>query len=155
MSTTVAVITLLALSIRMYSRFEQASATWDSGVASTQVVDFAGLRTPATAVDLRWGYLNGLQDDAAVLSFRLPPGEVDGFAAGLGIERWTGTSSVQNVALEGLRRVGAPDPAASSSLREGEFELRPPAHEAVSTTVWLAPAADGSTQVWVYAMNTP
>ncbi|MFJ9951142.1 hypothetical protein [Kitasatospora sp. NPDC091207] len=145
---------LLGLSLWTSSASERSSG-WDTRVASSQVTDFARLTVPASAVDVRWGYQNGLQDDLAVLSFRLPQDGVDGFTAGLGVGQWTEGSSPAGPALTGFRRAGAPDPTGSLPLREGTFESLPPAHEAVATTVWLATGGDGFTQVWVYAANIP
>ncbi|MGV9268823.1 hypothetical protein ACWDRR_29625 [Kitasatospora sp. NPDC003701] len=144
--------TLLGLSLWMSSAAERG-ADWDPGVASSQVTDFARLPVPASAVDVHWGYQNGLQDDLAVLSFRLPQDEVERFAAGLGVGAWTEGGHVDSPALTGFRQVGAPDPTGSVPLREGSFESLPPGHEAVATTVWLASTADGFAQVWVYAVN--
>lgn len=152
---TVVAAALVVWSIRMSTRVERASTTWDTGMASARVIEFTDLRVPGSAVDIRSGYLNGLQDDSAVVSFRLPTDQVDGFTAGLGIGRWEEVRRVTDTALDGFRHVGAPDPTGAFPLRRGVFQSQPPVHEAVTTTVWLGSPAEGSTQVWVYTVNTP
>nr|BFD91372.1 hypothetical protein KitaXyl93_27320 [Kitasatospora sp. Xyl93] len=127
-------------------------------VSLEQVIEFSRVRPSASAVEVRWSYLKGLQDDLAFLSFRLPPGAEQGFLADLGITMGphpgTGFGSYT---LEGFRRAGAPAPATAGPLRYGSFIAEPlPGHnKRLGETVWLAAEADGGTRVWVEAADSP
>ncbi|MFF1902504.1 hypothetical protein [Kitasatospora sp. NPDC058218] len=129
---------------------------WVTTMTAAQVAEFAQVRIPASAADLRWGLQNGFQDDVAVLAFRLPQGEDASFTESLGVGRWDDGGAMDSTALAHFQHVGSPAPPASLPLREGEIKSWQPGHsKAVATTVWLAPGTDGFTQVWVYAMDVP
>ncbi|MFJ9443950.1 hypothetical protein ACIRRH_19045 [Kitasatospora sp. NPDC101235] len=127
-------------------------------VTSEFVTEFSRVRPPASASEVHWAYQKGLQDDAAFLSFRLPPGEEERFLADL---RVTVKPSFKNYVgdgtVEGLQRAGAPDPRGAGPLREGSFLAEPlPGHnKRLAATLWLASEADGGTRVWVEAGDSP
>ncbi|MQS12384.1 hypothetical protein F7Q99_08810 [Streptomyces kaniharaensis] len=121
-------------------------------------MEFTRVRPPGSASELRWAYQKGFQDDLAVLSFRLPPGEEAGFLAGLGITvRPSGKRPLDDLPRRGFQQAGAPDPGGAGALRDGSFLAEPlPGHsKRLSATVWLASEADGGTRAWVYAMDAP
>ncbi|MGW3040852.1 hypothetical protein ACWC9T_12560 [Kitasatospora sp. NPDC001159] len=127
-------------------------------VSSEQVTEFTRVRPPASASELHWAYRKGFQDDLAFLSFRLPPGEEQGFLNGLGIavKPDADTDFGTNV-LEGFRQAGAPDPKAAGPLRHGSVIAEPlPGHnKRLGESVWLAVEADRGTRVWVHAVDAP
>ncbi|WP_224282850.1 hypothetical protein [Streptomyces sp. LS1784] len=127
-------------------------------VSSERATDFARIRLPASASEVRWSYLIGFQDDLAFLSFRLPPGEEQGFLAGLGIAiKPNAGTDFGTYGLEGFHQAGAPDPTTAGPLRYGSFIAEPlPGHnKRLGESVWLAAEADGGTRVWVSAMDAP
>ncbi|MFJ6383829.1 hypothetical protein ACIQI7_27965 [Kitasatospora sp. NPDC092039] len=127
-------------------------------VPSEFVAEFSRVRPPASATEVRWSYLKGLQDDQAFLAFRLPPGEEQAFLAGLGISVKPGTGiSLGGWSVTGFQRAGAPDPKAAGPLREGSFLAEPlPGHnKRLAATLRLATEADGGTRVWVEAGDAP
>ncbi|MEU9042790.1 MULTISPECIES: hypothetical protein [unclassified Kitasatospora] len=127
-------------------------------VTSEYVVEFSRVRPPASASEVRWAYLRGFQDDLAFLSFRLPPGEAQGFLAGLGMATEPDTGhAFGTYSLEGFRQAGAPDPLTAGPLRHGSFIAEPlPGHsKRLAATVWLAAEGDGGTRVWVDAGDSP
>ncbi|MFI6156548.1 hypothetical protein ACIBCA_28140 [Kitasatospora sp. NPDC051170] len=137
----------------------RAGAWATAGVA--QVEEFARVRVPEGAGEVRQAYRRGFQDDQAWLSFRLPSGAEAGFLAGLRVTAVpvvpTDGGSLGEVAAEGFRKAGAPDPRQAGALRTGGFVAEPlPGHsKRLAATVWVAAEPDGGSRVWVYAMDAP
>ncbi|MED7954697.1 hypothetical protein [Streptomyces sp. BE303] len=132
--------------------------SWMTTLTATEISEFTQVPIPAGAVDARWGYTKGFQDDTAVLAFRLPADEVDRFTAGLREATWKEAARPPDTgALRDLQRIGAPDPLSALTLRYGTFVSHLPGHtKRVASQVWLGPSAgDSPVQVWVYAMNVP
>ncbi|MER7704271.1 hypothetical protein ABTX81_15390 [Kitasatospora sp. NPDC097605] len=123
-------------------------------VSSEEVSRFARVPVPTAAVDVRWAYQNGFQDDLAFLSFRLPQAGLDDFKSSLPVTRWREGGYIDSGDLDGFLHMGAPDPSTVSSLTCGSF-YSPGAAKQVGTTACFAGQADGTSQVWVSAMQTP
>ncbi|MFF2000951.1 hypothetical protein ACFVYP_07645 [Kitasatospora sp. NPDC058201] len=132
--------------------------SWVTTMTSAEISDFAQVPIPAGASDVRWGYVEGFQDDTAVMAFRLSADAVDSFAAGLGGAQWKDAAPApRNSALRDLRHIGAPDPSGVLTLRRGIFVSHQPGHtKRVESQVWLGSRTGiDPVQVWVYAMNVP
>ncbi|MER5355896.1 hypothetical protein ABT093_36950 [Kitasatospora sp. NPDC002551] len=122
--------------------------------SSDEVSRFAHVGIPTAAIDIRWGYQNGFQDDLVALAFRLPQAGLEDFKATLPVSEWSAKKYVQGAYLDGFQHIGAPDPTNSFPLTHGGFQSLSTAKR-ISTSVYLAPWPDGTTQVWVSAVHSP
>ncbi|MFF2953604.1 hypothetical protein ACFVVU_19935 [Kitasatospora sp. NPDC057965] len=121
--------------------------------SADEVSRFAHVGIPAAAIDIRWGYQNGFQDDFAVLAFRVPQAGLEDFKGTLTVSGWAESRYVQGVDLAGFQHVGAPDPSSTLPLTCGDFYSPGPAKQ-IGTRVCLAARDDGTSQVWVSAFQT-
>ncbi|MER6365033.1 hypothetical protein [Kitasatospora sp. NPDC001527] len=122
-------------------------------VSSEEVSRFARVGIPASAVDVRWAYQNGFQDDLAFLAFRLPQTGLEDFKSGLPVSEWTDSGHQLAIDMDGFQHAGAPDPSDAHPLTCGGF-LSPAPAKRIATRVCLAPQPDGTGQVWVRAFQT-
>ncbi|MFE7563223.1 hypothetical protein [Kitasatospora sp. NPDC057500] len=122
-------------------------------VSSDEVSRFARVPVPTAAVDVRWAYQNGFQDDLAFLAFRLPQTGLNEFRDSLPVTEWREGKYIDSGDLGGFLHIGAPDPSTVSPLACGSF-YSPGGAKQVGTTVCFAEQADGASQVWVSAVQT-
>ncbi|MFF2351656.1 hypothetical protein ACFVVL_17945 [Kitasatospora sp. NPDC058115] len=122
-------------------------------VSSEEVSRFTRVGIPVAAVDVRWAYQNGFQDDLAFLAFRLPQTGLEDFKSGLPVSEWTDGGQQPVLDADGFQHAGAPVPSDARPLTCGGF-LSPAPAKRIATRVCLAPHPDGTSQVWVRAFQT-
>ncbi|WP_146063545.1 hypothetical protein [Streptomyces sp. SM11] len=92
-------------------------------MTASAVAERLGVRTPEVASDVRAGYRKG-QDDALLLAFVVPSGDVDGFLAGLDpeepVEERVVPFAGESVPAASFAHLGLPEPVGLLGVRTAQ-----------------------------------
>jgi hypothetical protein len=131
---------------------------WEKGVGFTQVAEQLGVTVPQSAMERKGARQKGFQDDALLLAFVLPKGEVDGFVDTLAPEnelvhrKKAVASATAYEPTTPFAHLGLPEPETLDDVRTGTVCM-PCAGELNELEIVVAPLENDRSRIYLLGVD--